>query len=169
MVNNNSYTYLSAFLPDHNCSSCYNTQNFFCLGKKFQLPGLKPWYGYIIARCKGPVLYPSCHARMKKSITLFHIMSCLLHYFYATCGSQVGHSYTWVTSVRIVLWVSGSNKGMQVAMIPALVSKGMQAMHHDHSINQTFFEESKCNNLVVQKGQKTSYLLYNSINLNETL
>ena len=36
-------------------------------------------------------------------------------------------------------------------MIPALVSKGMQAMHHDRSINQTFFEESKCNNLVVQK------------------
>ena len=32
-------------------------------------------------------------------------------------------------------WVSGSNKGMQVAMIPVLVSKGMQAMHHDRSIN----------------------------------
>ena len=86
-------------------------------------------------------------------------------YFHATCGSQL----RWVTSVRIVLWVSGSNKGMQVAMIPALVSKGMQAMHHDRSINQTFFEESKCNNPVVQKRQKTSYLLYNSINLNETL
>ena len=62
---------------------------------------------------------------------------------------HVGHKWVIaavVTSVRIVLWVSGSNKGMQVAMIPALISKGMQAMHHDHSINQTFFEESKCNN-----------------------
>ena len=80
------------FCQGHNCSNCYNTQNFFCLGKKFQLPGLKPWCGYTIAKCKGPVLYPSCHARMKKSITLFHIMSCMLHYFHATCGSQVGHS-----------------------------------------------------------------------------
>ena len=167
MVNNNSYTYLSAFLSDHNCSSCYNTQNLFCLGKKFQLPGLKPWCGYTIARCKGPVLYPSCHARMKKSITLFHIMSCMLHYFYATCGSQVGHSYGGLHQSGLFCGSVGQIK--ECAMIPALISKGMQAMHHDRSINQTFFEESKCNNPVVQKRQKTSGLLYNSINLNETL
>ena len=53
-------------------------------------------------------------------------------------------------------------------MIPALISKGMQAMHHDRSINQTFFEESKCNNRS-SKEAKPSYLLYNSVNLNETL
>ena len=145
MVNNNSYTYLSAFLPDHNCSSCYNTQNFFCLGKKIQLPGLKPWCGYTIARCKERVLYPSCHARMKKSITLFH-MSC--HACYITFMQHVGHKWV-IAAVGYIspdCSVRGSNKEMQVAMIPALISKGMQAMHHDHSINQTFFEESKCNN-----------------------
>ena len=144
MVNNNSYTYLSAF--------CLTITVAAAIIHKFLLPGqkipvayrLKPWCGYTIARCKGPVPYPSCHARMKKSITLFHIMSCMLYYFHAACGSHA--AIRWVTSVRIVLWVSGLNKGMQVAMIPALISKGMQAMHHDRSINQTFFEESKCNN-----------------------
>ena len=70
-------------------------------------------------------------------------MSCMLHYFHATCGSQVGHSCGGLHQSGLFC---GSNKGMQVAMIPALISKGMQAMHHDHSINQTFFEESKCNN-----------------------
>ena len=43
---------------------------------------------------------------------------------------------------------------MQVAMIPALISKGMQAMHHDRSINQTFFEESKCNNRSSKEAKK---------------
>ena len=61
------------------------------------------------------------------------------------------------------------NRVEPLAVIPALVSKGMQAMHHDRSFNQTFFEESKRNDPVVQNRQKTSYLLYNSINLNETL
>ena len=54
-------------------------------------------------------------------------------------------------------------------MIPALISKGMQAMHHDRSINQTFFEEYKCNNRSSKEAKKHSYLLYNSVNLNETL
>ena len=64
--------------------------------------------------------------------------------------------------------VHGSNKGMQVAMIPALISKGMQAMHHDHSIIIKHFLRNSSVIIVVQKRQKTSYLLYNSVNLNET-
>ena len=99
------------------------------------------------SQVQGMVLYPSCHARMKKSITLFHIMSCIVTLLSCNMWVTSGSQLWWVTSVRIVLWVSGSNKGMQVAIIPALISKGMQAMHHDHSINQTFLRNPcKCNN-----------------------
>ena len=70
-------------------------------------------------------------------MTLLHVMSCMLATLLSTCGSQVGHSYVGHISPdsSVGQW---SNKGMQVAMIPALISKGIQAMHHDHSINQTF-------------------------------
>ena len=153
MVNNNSYTYLSACIFARPCI----TVAAAIIYTKFLLPGQKipvAWakalvWLHHIARCKGPVLYPSCHARMKKSITLFHIMSCM-HVTLLSCNMWVtSGSYSYGGLHQSGLFcgsVHGSNKGMQVAMIPALISKGMQAMHHDHSINQTFFEEFKCNN-----------------------